>query len=379
MDDHHDRRPGGPQQVPFLRLTTALPALPMTTHPTDEKSPAFGKRKKRGRARTRGATIIHVEFGAGGGRVPSQNNGSASATTDDGFGGRSREPVTDLFSQREVAKLLGLSEARLRSLDRAKIVSPTGARKGRRAYTFQDLIALRATHDLLAKRIKIRDVAKAIGALKTTLPRVTRPLQELRIVSDGRRVVVRTQDGAFEPLTGQLVLDFQVTALREDVVRILRPDSAASTARTAYDLYAKASALDEDPATFAEAEQLYTRAIHLDPSLAIAYTNLGNIRFRRGDEAGAEELYARALEIDPKQPEAHYNIGYVLLERAEPRRAIPYFEHAIVADPRFADAHFNLAMALEQIGERAQARPHWRRYLELEPTGTWADIARQHI
>jgi len=36
-------------------------------------------------------------------------------------------------------------------------------------------------------------------------------------------------------------------------------------------------------------------------------------------------------------------------------------------------------MAYEQIGDRMRARPHWKRYLELEPSGTWADIARQHL
>jgi len=318
--------------------------------------------------------VIHVEFGNGKARV--LRDEQLAATTEEAH---SNEPVTDLFSAREVAKLLGLSETRLRSLDRARIVSPSGSRNGRRAYTFQDLIALRATSGLLVKHVRIRDVAKAIGALRHSLPRVTRPLQELRIVSDGRRVVVKADGAAFEPLTGQLVLDFQVTALRDDVVRLLRPETATQRARTAYDLYAKASTLDEDPATFDEAEALYKRAVALDPSLAIAYTNLGNIRFRRGDDRGAEELYARALEVDPKQPEAHYNIGYVLLERGEARKSVAYFDKAISSDPRFADAHFNLAMALEQLGERARARPHWRRYLEIEPSGTWADIARQHL
>jgi Tfp pilus assembly protein PilF len=68
-----------------------------------------------------------------------------------------------------------------------------------------------------------------------------------------------------------------------------------------------------------------------------------------------------------------------MLERGESRRAVFYFERALAADPRFSDAHFNLAMAYEQVGERAKARPHWKRYLEIEPTGTWADIAREHL
>jgi tetratricopeptide (TPR) repeat protein len=208
---------------------------------------------------------------------------------------------------------------------------------------------------------------------------VTRPLQELRIVGDGRRVVVRAEDGSFEPLTGQMLLDFQVQALRDDVVRVLRAETGPTRARTAYDTYVQASALDEDPATYDQAEELYRRAIHLDPSLAIAYTNLGNIRFRRGDDIGAERLYRRAIEVDPRQPEAHYNLGYVMLERGDARDAAAHFERALESDPRFADAHFNLAMAWERLGERSRARPHWKKYLELEPTGTWADVAREHL
>jgi DNA-binding transcriptional MerR regulator len=371
---------------------------------TDQDTQSPNKRRKVRAAKPPNSNVIRVAFGAGGGRLERTRGQKGGRADGDGTepradldvqgrvdlrGGWSRssdlhtsdrpiEPVTDVFSAREVAKLLSMTETRLRTLDRAQVVSPSGTRQGRRAYTFQDLIALRATM-LLGKNVKLAEVARAIGALRQTLPKVTRPLQELRIVSDGRRVVVRTHDGAFEPVTGQMVLDFQVRGLRDDVVRILRPQSSQARARTAFDLYAKASALDEDPATYDEAEALYRRAVELDPQLAIAYTNLGNIRFRRGDDRGAEELYMKALGIDTSQPEAHYNLGYVMLERGEAALAVQYFETAIQRDARFGDAHFNLAMALEQLGERSRARTHWRRYLELEPQGTWAEIARQHL
>lgn len=339
--------------------------------------------KKTQRKKRRGGEVIHVAFGPGGGRIQhaepprAQTNGAAAQTLPPPPS--THEPVTDVFSPREVAKLLGLTPARLRSLDKAQIVSPSAMRNGRRAYTFQDLIALRATHDLLAKQIRLKDVVQAIGALRRALPRVTRPLQELRITSDGRKVVVQAEDGSFEPVSGQMVLDFRVENLRSDVVRVLRHDADVTRARSAYDLYMKASTLDEDPDSFDEAETLYKKAIELDPQLAIAYTNLGNIRFRRGDEAGAEQLYRKALEIDDRQPEAHYNLGYVMLERGYASRAVTYFEAAIKADPKFADAHFNLAMAQEALGDKQRARIHWKKYLEIEPTGTWADIARDHL
>ena len=52
---------------------------------------------------------------------------------------------------------------------------------------------------------------------------------------------------------------------------------------------------------------------------------------------------------------------------------------SLESDPRFADAYFNLAMAYEQAGDRVKAMPCWRKYLEIEPTGTWAEIARKHL
>lgn len=331
--------------------------------------------------------VIHVAFGPGGGRVsevpPSSSDGRGRPlrTEDDAAEPPSsqREPVTDLFTMTEVSKLLGLSTGRLRALDKNRVVSPSGRRRGHRAYTFQDLIALRAARDLLAKRVRLREVARAIEGIRAALPRVTRPLAELSIASDGQRVVVKHTTGVFEPTTGQMVLDFEVKSLRDEVVRVLRPSAGRARARSAYDLYVRASQLDEDPTTMDEAEALYRRAVEIDPWLAIAYTNLGNICFRRDQEPEAEKLYKKALGIDPAQPEAQYNLGYVMLERGEAAVAIDFFRGALSSDPRFADAYFNLAMAYEQTGQVELAKPCWRKYLEIEPTGTWAEIARKHL
>jgi tetratricopeptide (TPR) repeat protein len=335
-------------------------------------------------------------FGPGGGRLPpervAENDGALqNGANRSGIPARgiaqdkkadapqSREPITDVFTQSEIARLLGTTTTRLQTLDRSGIVSPSGKRKGRRAYTFADLIQLRAAQSLLDRRVRLRDVSRAVTALKKTLPKVTRPLAELRIVSDGRNIVVHTQDGHFEPLSGQMVLDFEVRELREDVVRVLRPSAGRESARTAYELYLRASELDEDPDTMTQAEDLYRRAVELDPWLTIAYTNLGNICFRRQDVESAERLYKKALEIDGRQPEAQYNLGYVMLERGNADEAIPLFLGAIQADPQFADAHFNLAMAYEQVGETDKARPFWSNYIKLEPSGTWTEIAKRHL
>lgn len=335
-----------------------------------------GQRRRRTRDRRRRAEkIIHVVFGPGGGRVRELADASVSSEVLPS----AREPVTDLFTRTEVSRLIGVSPARLSTLDRNGVVSPSGRRRGKRAYTFTDLIAMRTAQELLERRVRLRDVTRAVAALKKSLPSVSRPLVELKIASDGKRVVVYSGEGAFEPLTGQMMLDLEVSALRDDVVRLLRPSAGRERARTAYEIYLHASQLDEDPATMDEAEALYQQAVQLDPWLSIAYTNLGNIRFRRHDVPQAELLYRKALAIDSKQPEAQYNLGYVMLERGDSEQAIPLFKGAIESDPKFSDAYFNLAMAFEQLGEPAKARPYWKSYIELEPEGTWTEIARRHL
>src|SRR5688572_20504560 len=190
-------------------------------------------RQRQGKGRrkvSRPDKVIHVLFGPGGGRLDRAVEAAAASRTAVHV---AREPITDLFTRGEIARLLRLTPTRLRILDRAGVVSPSGRRRGRRAYTFSDVIQLRTAQGLLERNVRLRDVTRAVTALRKSLPTVTRPLAELRIVSDGRSVVVHTQDGSFEPLTGQMVLDLQVRRLREDVVRVLRPSAGRDRARTA--------------------------------------------------------------------------------------------------------------------------------------------------
>lgn len=330
--------------------------------------------------------IIHVEFGPGGGRrapaPPPPRPAEAEAkeqpaTLSDAH---RRDPIGDLYAVAEVSKLFGLPESRLRYWDRTGFLPPSGKIGARRFYTFQDLIGIRAAKGLLERGVPLRRVRKSVEALKAALPNVVRPLSELRVVADGKTCVVEGPDRRWEPSTGQLVMDFDVRALREEVVRLLRPRALEPAQRRgAYEAYLEGCRLDEDPNTFDAAETAYRRALSLDPHFAHALTNLGNLRFRRGDAVEAERLYKAALELDAEQPEAFYNLGYLAFERGETAEAKRLFDRAIAIDPSFADAHFNIAMALDEMGRDREARVHWETYLALDPTGPWAEIAKKRI
>lgn len=328
--------------------------------------------------------VIHVRFGPGGGRrveppdeprVEEPKRGTRALDKE-----RRREPYGELFGRAEVSRLFGIPQSRLAYWARTDFITPSGKVGRRRYYTFQDLIGIRAAKELLDRGVPLQTVRRSLQHLMQTLPHVTRPLNELRVRTDGQTIVVHDSERVFEAETGQLQFDFEVRAIRDEVVRVLRPNQPdPERRRRAYESYLEGCRLDEDPATFDRAEACYREAITLDPTLANALTNWGNLRFRRGDIEEAERLYTKALSIDEGQPEAYYNLGFLAYERGDMVEAARLFASAVKLDPGFADAHFNLAMALEEAGRREEARTHWESYLELDPEGPWAEIARRHL
>lgn len=292
---------------------------------------------------------------------------------------RTSDPLRDLYTMRDAAKLFGMSIGRLRYWEQSGFIARSAEHGSRRYYSFEDLIGLRAARELLADGIALQSVRRNIDALRASLPLVARPLSSLRIVADGQTLLVRDDEATYEPATGQLRLDFEVSQLRDDVVRVLRQGSRQSDFALAYQHYLEGCRFDESESTLERAEAAYRRAIEIDPSLSNAITNLGNLMYRRGRLDEAEKFYARALEVDPEQPEAFYNLGFLLYDRGDAEAAVLNFQRALRSDPSFADAHFNLAMALSDLGHPEQARAHWETYLKLDPNSAWAEIARRHL
>jgi len=257
------------------------------------------------------------------------------------------------------------------------LLGPSARVAGRNYYTFQDLVGIRAAKGLLEQGVPLQQVRRSVESLREAFPKTTLPLSELRVLADGRTVLVQDDAGTYEPTTGQAVLDFRIDGLESDVARLLHFDHDDRS--RAYEHYIEGCRFDEDERTYDQAEQAYQKALSLDPTLSNALTNLGNLEYRRDQLEAAEQYYRRALECDPEQPEALYNLGFLHFERDEVDEAVFLFREALKSDPSFADAHFNLAMALEEREERAAARPHWQQYLALEPDGSWANIAQKHL
>jgi tetratricopeptide (TPR) repeat protein len=148
------------------------------------------------------------------------------------------------------------------------------------------------------------------------------------------------------------------------------------------------------------AVEAYQKAVQLkqattndkDPNaaknLAAYYNNLAEAYAKANKVDDAVKTYAQAAQADPSSAQQYYfNTGAVLTNAGKVDDAIAAFDKVIVADPTRADAYYwkgvNLIGKATLQGNKmvapAGTAESFQKYLELAPTGTYADAAKQML
>jgi tetratricopeptide (TPR) repeat protein len=274
------------------------------------------------------------------------------------------------YSTSEVAKILGLSPAQVRGYVRAGFLSPERDEEGNMRFSFPDLAFLRTARGLMSSRVPPRRIRRALERLRERLPD-GRPLNEVRIATEGSRIVVEDAAGRWQPESGQAVFDFDggdraagapPPNLARRSFEPARP-AAAGDAFTADDWFEWGCELEADDAT--RAREAYEEALAIDPDHASAHVNLGRLLHEAGDAAAAEPHYSRALEVRPEDATAAYNLGVALEDLGKLPEALLAYQKAVRLEPENADAHFNAASLAERLGRDAEAVRHLAAYRKL--------------
>ena len=271
-----------------------------------------------------------------------------------------------LFSRKDVARLLGLSDGEVKYWERSGLVRPVERKGGEALFDFKGLVAFRKLKELRQKGLSPGRIRKCLRRLKTIAPESEQPLAELGIAVEDKEVVFY-REGVKMDCRGQLFISFSVPSSKA-VPLTLREE----------DLFFRALEAEEE-GRWEEAEGILHQILQDDPQHLDALVNLGNVRLKLGHPSEAEALYRQVLSIDPDHVEANYNLACLLEDKGRLEDAILFYRKAIHEAPDFADAHFNFARALEKRGNKEEARRHWRRYLELDPFSEWAEWARRRL
>jgi Ca-activated chloride channel homolog len=108
---------------------------------------------------------------------------------------------------------------------------------------------------------------------------------------------------------------------------------------------------------YAEAVELYQRAIEQDPENARLHFNMGNALYELGRADEAKESYERFRNLTDNSVEqsfADYNTGRMLADQGQYDEALEYFREALKKNPNDADAKHNYELALRQQQEQEQ-------------------------
>jgi tetratricopeptide (TPR) repeat protein len=115
------------------------------------------------------------------------------------------------------------------------------------------------------------------------------------------------------------------------------------------------------------AERISREALDKQPADADALCMLGEIEYRRGNNANGAQWLERALASDRRHARAHWLSGNFEQDRGNVDRAIASYRRALRAKPDFAEAHNDLGTAYFSKGWHPEAEQCYRRTLELQP------------
>jgi tetratricopeptide (TPR) repeat protein len=103
----------------------------------------------------------------------------------------------------------------------------------------------------------------------------------------------------------------------------------------------------------------FKKATELDPKLAIAFVDLGDLYIEKHDYASAIPPLRRAVELSPNLEGAHRLLGYALLAQGYASEAIPHLQKAHAEDA--------LGIALLEAGKLPEAVPVLQKALSQSP------------
>jgi tetratricopeptide (TPR) repeat protein len=139
---------------------------------------------------------------------------------------------------------------------------------------------------------------------------------------------------------------------------------------------------------YQDAIESYQKALAIKPTSGAYMAQLADAYAHTGQTDKAVEQYAAAAQADPPNAGTYYyNEGVVFTNTGKSDEAVTALDKAIQADPTRADAYYLKGQALiakattkdGKVVAPAGTAECFNKYLELQPTGKYADVAKQML
>jgi DNA-binding transcriptional MerR regulator len=288
------------------------------------------------------------------------------------------EAVHRLYTTSTLTEVLGVAADTIRGWVKAGLIKPVMTIDGVWHFDFRQVTAARTLTSLARCGVSIRRLRRSLLGLRQWLPDADLPLEQLAIIEQDGRLMVRLAEGELAEPDGQLQIDFDTAPSPLKMPQARTLSRAAAGPRTASQWYQQ-GVEQEANGYHAEAVNSYRSALKVggpDPRTAF---NLANALRELGLRREAVERYEQAVEMDPDFIDAWNNLGITLAELERREDAINAFREVLARDADHPMANYNLADQLDELGCGRDARAHWESYLRHDPLSEWAAHARSRL
>jgi len=299
--------------------------------------------------------------------------------------------VRRLYTPAMLAELLRVPIAVIRRWHRRGLIVPVREVRRLAYFDFQEVATARRLAELLAAGMSPGAIEKKLEELARYLPGVRRPLAQLSVIIEGKKILLRQGDGLIEP-GGQLRLDFEAAEFdetpperseetpggAEGVLSLSEPDQIGRGPASP-EAMCRMAAEYEDQGQLDAAAEMYRAAMAAAGPVPEICFQVAELLYRLGDLSGARERYYVAIELNEDYVEARANLGCVLGEMGEHELAAAAFRGALAFHGDYADVHYHLARTLDELARPVEAETHWQAFLDLAPDSPWADQARSRL
>jgi len=125
---------------------------------------------------------------------------------------------------------------------------------------------------------------------------------------------------------------------------------------------------------YKDLETLWTRTVEKNPASALAYSNLGWMRFNEGRLDEARRFFLEAIRLDPNLGVAHVNLGLIFFAEGNTKEAAIHFDKALSVDPGDSFVQYSYGAFMEKTGNQEVALSHYQEAVRLDP-----DFALAHL
>jgi tetratricopeptide (TPR) repeat protein len=291
----------------------------------------------------------------------------------------SRQGLHQNYTREQVLRVAGVSERQVRIWERGSLMPQ------RESYSMADLHQLQTLLRMKQAGLGPKRIRAVLEAIRRKLPVGENVLSEVTVAIENRAVRVLVEGQHMEPSSGQLRLNFDPLEINRllsfPIERRKERDEQRDKKRQseAQEWFERGLELEQSGLQHDQAMAAYERALELDPECVGALVNVGTLHFQARHWRKAEEFYKKALELEPDYALAHYNLANLCDERGDIANAFNHYGQALEIAPNYADSHYNLALLCQRTGQFMKAVRHWRTYLKLDPSSSWADVARREL